>query len=549
MRKIIGGLLVCLLFLVGIGAGAVYHKEGLMGLEHLIYGRAGTGISIRAEGSVPSSTMKQVQDASDAFQQLAEEQMGTPIHQAVDVFVCENQEDYQQTLQREFDLSADDAKQIADVSGGWTGASRQVTAINASAGVMNTRSDHYATTGHELFHQLQYELSRGHDTDEQALFWLEEGSADYIGAMVAERLHGRSAAKWKKDALDDLLTAPNPAKPQDIQHCTAEQRQKLMAREYHTYSLADVMTAYLLDHYAKGKECAQIAAYFRQLGDSDSGEQAFEQTFGLPLDAFLQEFSAWWAQEQTAGAQVSITARDGVSGAIPQELQRELAASQQLLARQMGMRWHGEYDMILAKDKADLEKAAMQALDIDEKKAKALAASSLWIENGSTILVNASQLGDSRQLSFSSAVLVLRAASAEISGQTAKEKDIAWLTRGMGYLFGTRRVVEMGAGDMAAYHRTWRIKLQQAGRIPELHSIASDKGYQEAVESLGDETVSALSELACLELNTKYGWSSYARYLKAMQQTQNAEKAFRSVYGVSSGQFAQQFMASWMRGI
>ena len=160
MRKIIGGLLVCLLFLVGIGAGAVYHKEGLMGLEHLIYGRAGTGISIRAEGNVPSATMKQVQNASDAFQQLAEEQMGTPIHQAVDVFVCENQVDYQQTLQREFDLSADDAKQIADVSGGWTGASRQVTAINASAGVMNTRSDHYATTGHELFHQLEKRRAR-----------------------------------------------------------------------------------------------------------------------------------------------------------------------------------------------------------------------------------------------------------------------------------------------------------------------------------------------------------------------------------------------------
>lgn len=548
MRKIIGGLLACLLLLVGIGAGAVFHREGLMGLERLLYGHAGTGISIHAEGSVPSAAMKQVQDASDMFQQLAGEQMGTPIHQAVDVFVCEDQASYQSTLQRAFDLSEDDAKQIADVSGGWTGASRQVTAINASAGVMSTRSDHYATTGHELFHQLQYELSRGHDTDDQALFWLEEGSADYVGAVVAERLHGRSVEKWKRDALDDLLTAAHPATPQDVQHCTAEQRKQLMARAFHTYSLADVMTAYLLARYAKGQECGQLAAYFRQLGESGSGEQAFAQTFGLPLDAFLQEFSAWWAQKQTAGAQVQIKTREGVSSAIPGKLQREFAASQQLLARQMGMRWHGEYELILARDQADLEKAAMESLDMDGKKAKELASSSLWIENGSTILVNASQLGDDRQLAFSTAVLVLRAAAAESSGQTAKEKDIAWLTRGMGYLFGTCRVVEMGEANMPAYRKTWRVKLQQAGRIPELASIASEKGYQEAVGKFGDETISALSELACLELHTKYGWNRYARYVKAVQQTENAEKAFRAVYGVSVGQFAQQCMADLARG-
>ena len=75
---------------------------------------------------------------------------------------------------------------MAAISGGWSGGSLHVTAVNAKAGVMDGHSDRYATTAHEPFHQLQYEMSHGRDTDKTALFWLEEGSADYVGAMMAE---------------------------------------------------------------------------------------------------------------------------------------------------------------------------------------------------------------------------------------------------------------------------------------------------------------------------------------------------------------------------
>ena len=118
---------------------------------------------------------------------------------------------------------------VAAISGGWAGGSAHITAVNASAGVMTTFGDRYNTTGHELFHQLQHELSHGKDVDERSLFWLEEGSADYIGAALADSLGGKPLWKWQLDVKAALLRARSTVKPTALQHCDFEQHKKLIS--------------------------------------------------------------------------------------------------------------------------------------------------------------------------------------------------------------------------------------------------------------------------------------------------------------------------------
>lgn len=244
MKKLFALVLVAVL----LGAGwAGYHAPDLLPqaqrladdlLSHFEHDDG----AIHVEGS--GAALADVQKAAAAFDGLTQEKLGVTRRHSVRVYVAASDADYRRILREEFSLSDEEAGQVAAISGGWSGGSLHVTAVNAKAGVMDGHSDRYATTAHELFHQLQYEMSHGRDTDKTALFWLEEGSADYVGAMMAEKLGARTLARWQQGVLDDLLGAPHPARPDQLIHLEFEERKAIMAKEYHAYAMADMMTVH-----------------------------------------------------------------------------------------------------------------------------------------------------------------------------------------------------------------------------------------------------------------------------------------------------------------
>ena len=205
MKKFFALVLLALL----LGAGwAGYHAPDLLPqaqrladdlLSHFEHDDG----AIHVEGS--GAALADVQKAAAAFDGLTQEKLGVTRRHSVRVYVAASDADYRRILREEFSLSDEEAGQVAAISGGWSGGSLHVTAVNAKAGVMDGHSDRYATTAHELFHQLQYEMSHGRDTDKTALFWLEEGSADYVGAMMAEKLGARTLARWQQGVLDDQI--------------------------------------------------------------------------------------------------------------------------------------------------------------------------------------------------------------------------------------------------------------------------------------------------------------------------------------------------------
>ena len=210
------------------------------------------GIDVHAAGDVAPDMMQDVETAVQLFSDDAA-RSGAPLLHHVDVYVAATQDDYISVLTNQFEQSAEDAAKIAEVSGGWTGGRKGLTALNGAAGVMDDTSDRKSTTAHELFHQLQFELSDGNDTNEEALFWLEEGAADYVGARIAEQAKGKTLRKWELDTLYDLRMAESTVKPESLAHCNLEQRMALMDKKYHTYQMADAMTICLMQQ-RKGKE-------------------------------------------------------------------------------------------------------------------------------------------------------------------------------------------------------------------------------------------------------------------------------------------------------
>lgn len=400
---------------LGIAAAFVYHAYTTP--------QTPQGIDVHAAGDVAPDMMQDVQTAVQIFEQDAA-RSGAPLIHHVDVYVAATQDDYISVLTNQFEQSAEDAAKIAEVSGGWTGGRKGLTALNGAAGVMDDTSDRKSTTAHELFHQLQFELSDGNDTDEKALFWMEEGAADYVGARIAEQAKGKTLRKWELDTLYDLRMAESTVKPESLAHCTLQQRMALMDKKYHTYQMADAMVICLMQQQ-KGKELSSLLQYFRLLKDHPDGEEAFEQAFGLSYGSFLKKFRAWYDGELHHPAELMFRARDGVPAGRAEALHEQALAVQPLLKQSFGQEVHGRYDVVVCANPEDYAAAIQEVCAVPKEKAQELAQDSLWVSNAGTIVLHADELTDRRQQQYAMATLMARLLRVQLSGRPEDHADAA----------------------------------------------------------------------------------------------------------------------------
>lgn len=544
MKRILA-ILAFLLLLGGVG-WAGFHMSDLWPYfaAFLEDQEKNPAIHIHEAGAVSSEARRDVELATDKFPLLMHREMRTGLRHSVDVYIAASEDDYAAVLRKQFNLSADDAHEVASVSGGWSGGRIRTTAINATAGVMDTSGERIATTGHELFHQVQYELSHGNDTDEQALFWLSEGSADYIGALLADQYGGRPLAKWQMDVRDALLAAPKVIRPESLMHLDFEQRKAVMAKENHAYQMADLMTWYLLQRYPREEANERLKNYFYMLGEEKDGEAAFARAFGMSTADYLQEFSAWWQQQKRQPAEIHYEVRTGVTQEMAAAVEAEVKRSQAFLTKRFGHALGGAYTIVLTNSRDDMVQAAASMAGMSEEEANAFSGDSLWVESGSTILLNVANLTDERQRIFNLSVMTARVFEAQNMG--AESKEMAWLARGFAYLVGTGRLEEAGYGTLPDYRRAWLEKLREGVGIPDLQRLETKQGFEEASSSLGSERVTAVTELAAASLLDRHGWSSFYRWMRAVgakdetgEEAQAGREAFRAVYGQDTAAFAE----------
>ena len=486
-------------------------------------------IAVHAEGEVESKSLEDVERAAASFNSFAQERMGSALHRPVELFVSGEEASYRRVLEREFSLTPEESAQVAAISGGWSGGSTHITAVNASAGVMSTYGDRYNTTGHELFHQLQHELSHGNDVDERALFWLEEGTADYVGAALAEVLGGKPLWKWQLDVKASLLRADTLVKPEALQHCSFEQRKGLMDKSLHSYQVADLMTGYLLERFPQEQRLGLIAKYFRSLADSGDGETAFKETFGMELAAFLQEYHSWWTSFRHQPAVFHYELGENLSSDSAEAIEREINAAQEWLTSSLGSRIRGEYRVFLADDEAEMAKALVSYTELEKSKAHNMAASSLCVENGGVLIVNGAHLKESRQRAFSLGILVMRTYEGQVLG-AAKEHGYAWLLHGAAYLTGISRQAAVSGYEVKDYIRTAR-ETVRGRNLPRAEVLQNEEDYKRAVEKYGEKEIAAVTELAVYELIRNYGWGSFAVYLQETAKTKDGGLAYRKIYG------------------
>ena len=236
---------------------------------------------------------------------------------------------------------------------------------------------------------------------------------------------------------------------------------------------------------------------------------------------------------------------EGVDAKRKAMLEQQLQETQDELAGKLGAgcKIRGEFRVVLAADEQRLAEAASKYCDLPRDKAQDLAEHSLGIENGSTLLINTQKLTDSRQCSLSVGILLLRSLEGQYLGHGEQRQDIAWLSRGMSYVFGINSYLAKEGRDTGRYYEALRGELSGYA-LPKLAALVSDKAYSEAAAAYDAERISNFTELAAYELIRRYGWKNFAEWLEETRRCRNAEAAFLQVYGQASETFATEFQAS-----
>ncbi|HWQ62194.1 MAG TPA: hypothetical protein VN521_07775 [Negativicutes bacterium] len=186
-----------------------------------------------------------------------------------------------------------DEERIARLTGGFF-LRNELVAINMDlSGGIPAGDRAYHVTAHELFHQIEYQLAG--ENANRAIYWLKEGTADLIAALVAEKIGYRSLDNWKQNQIDALRKAGTNASVQEILSTDMHGWTKMLEAKMDPYPMADLMVIYLMTK-SKAGGYATILEYYHMLGRGLSNTAAFEQAFGLPPADMLAGFPAWLAQ-------------------------------------------------------------------------------------------------------------------------------------------------------------------------------------------------------------------------------------------------------------
>ena len=260
------------------------------------------------------------------------------------------------------------------------------------------------------------------------------------------------------------------------------------------------MTICLLQRFPEEKRLPLLAEYFRALAESDDGETAFRQVFGLELAVFLTEYKSWWqnfVRQPVAFFYLGESQESGNDHAV----RRELETVKDWLGRNLGSQLKGEYQVVLAPDEHVMAEALEKYTELPGSEAKHMAERSLCIENGGLLVLNAGHLQEAQQRAFS---------------------------MGM-YLAGVSRQAEVSGYKVEDYIRTARDNVR--GRnLPRAAELRSEEDYRRAVEKYGEKEIASLTELAAYELINQHGWGSFARYLQETAKSKDGGQAFRRVY-------------------
>jgi len=531
LKKVKFLLSICIIF--GLLSGVAFYFDTIWPEKQ------SPGIfQVVAQDGTDAVMQEDVQKTADLFNQILQADMNITLNRDIKIFICPTKEQYAAVLQKEFHMKEKTLDREAQVTGGMANADLKVIALNGYSNNMHLSQNRVATMGHEMFHQVQAQLS--HDKGDKALRWLTEGTADFLGARIAEKSGYLPMGQFPTERINALRNKSDHIAPNEVFHANKDQWVKLMEKDESSYHIADLMVFYLLTSIPDDQKYERITAYFKEVGQMGNGEKAFEKVFQKKPDVFLSEFEVWFAQQLSRPATLQIVRQDGVSTAYYDDVEHSVMLTRQLLEKQ----WGGD---LLASQKIILTNEAgyLMALQSELGLSQAEAAKqkkSLYYNYGHTVVLNMTSLSHKEQRVFVPAMILI----SYFQEQTASPEQLrklTWFSNGSIYVTAAYTVESAGLANLSMYKKTWFRLLAKAESRPSLLELETAEGWENAVKSYGEGTVDEVAELAACYLVDTYGLASIHNWTQQVQSTGDAEKSFSEVYNMTPAEFDVVFEA------
>lgn len=260
---------------------------------------ANAAITVTHEPGVGPEVVRDLHETVKAFDAVLQSTFRSTLDE-VKVIVCPDDQSVVTVLERETQQKLTD--QDVKAAYMWGGLKQQIIVVNAKTGEMKKPWERAEILSMFLIRQWQWELRGKKLPDEikvetkgilDGLFWLDQGLADYIGAMVAEKRGLRSLEKWKSERVEYFShsNTKQPMKPQDTQ-IMAVRSWAMFIIERAVYK-ADLFIAYFLEQESN-KKLALMPDFYLKSANTEDVIGLWQSTFKLDYKPFCEAFVSWY---------------------------------------------------------------------------------------------------------------------------------------------------------------------------------------------------------------------------------------------------------------
>ncbi|MGE5605838.1 MAG: hypothetical protein ACM3YE_09120 [Bacteroidota bacterium] len=514
-RSIIGIILFCSLF-VSVGA----------------YG----GITIKPEPGMAPETVQMVQKVVATFNNIVNKNMKTYLARNVQLFLCPTEESYAEILRTKFKFSRKLAKQSAVNSVGMSSSNLAVTAIKFDLhSKQSVKYRAYSVTAHELAHQLQADLSGNYMG--RTLYWMCEGTADLIAAVVAAENGYESFDKWKLDRFNILRGSKEYVAPDIINYISFQEWNKLVEEEKYPYEVSDLLVFYLKTVTEKDFYEA-MAEYYCQASNFKDDALVFSEVFGISIEEFNKNAAEWLKQNITSDTRMEVIA-DGQNEAV-RDFQTAFDLSQSLLKEKFSENLKSHQRIILAPDQSYYITSIINEFGTTQSEAEQWATKWTWrFSNGTTVL----ELGDHstrEKRYYRTANIMIK----KFLSQEAPSRLISnhyWFRYGIADWFGAFVIERAEIAQTSNYRDLWLASLREAQSRPRLTEIKTSKQWNTAREKYGNKVTESLAALASIYLVETKQTAAITNWLQETRELSNSQTAFSKVFGMTFEDFSTKF--------
>lgn len=488
-------------------------------------------VTLLPEPGVTASQMALVQKTVDSFDEILGASMGVTLDHPVRLFICPNQESYAQVLNRDFRFSPEKAEREARLTGGFSqkGSNMQIVIkFIVATNDQRTLSRAFRGTAHELFHQIQGQFSGRYAA--RSYYWLKEGTADLVGARVAEKLGYQTVEKWKWDQLATLRKSPTNASPEEIIHTDLEKWTTLLEKKLHPYEMADLMTLHLI-RTAGEQGYARVADYFKFIGSGTNADDSFRLAFGLDPEKMIRSFNEAFVKMYAGNAELEVLRWPASSTNDLVDFSAGAEAAQKFFSERLGRDLRGGVRIFVVPDKTNTAGVLVREFGYSASEAEEKAQRfTTWQYSGSTALMNAGALPRKHQKLFSTAEM-LAAKLVEESGMNFT--NAYWLRLALVQAIPLAVLKESGTPGAELYTGGWKSVVQKSSERPTFTGIASPALWQEAQKKSSSRVLAAEAGLAGERLFAKGPPKNLFRWNEVLAETGSPEEAFRKIFGMT----------------